>query len=99
MKIDRRSTRVLVGVNAVLLAALVLAWIPRATAQGGAARPRGQYAMLGGKLSGSSTSGVYVVDSVNRELIALRYVRGDGGLEPFGFRDLNADSAAARRTK
>jgi hypothetical protein len=39
------------------------------------------------------------LDSVNRELIALKYDRSKTRLEPFGFRDLSVDSAAARRGK
>jgi hypothetical protein len=45
------------------------------------------------------TSAVYILDSVNRELIALKYDRSKTRLEPFGFRDLSVDSAAARRGK
>ncbi|MCU0688810.1 MAG: hypothetical protein MUE97_03605 [Phycisphaerales bacterium] len=104
----RRSTRVLLGVNAVLLAGLLLTVLPRAVAtmQGGggggggiASRPRGQYVMLAGRVLGSNTSGIYIADAVNRELIALRYGSSDQRLEPFGFRDLNADSAAAGRAR
>jgi hypothetical protein len=104
----RRSTRVLLGVNAALLAGLVLTMLPRAVAsmQGtgtvgaaGGVRPRGQYVMLAGRVLGANTSAIYIADAVNRELIALRYGSSDQRLEPFGFRDLNADSAAAGRAR
>jgi hypothetical protein len=55
--------------------------------------------MLAGRVLGSNTSGIYIADAVNRELIALRYGSSDQRLEPFGFRDLNADSAAAGRAR
>jgi hypothetical protein len=98
MKI-RRSTRVLLCVNLVLVGALLVLVLPRAGAQGQVSRPRGQYVMLGGKVQGMGTSAVYILDSVNRELIALKYDRSKTRLEPFGFRDLSVDSAAARRGK
>jgi len=83
----------LVALNVVLAGAVVAALVtPRAVAQG-PNRARGSYLMVSGRASGVSGNVVYIVDSVNQELVALRYQRAAGRLEPMGYRSLSADSA------
>jgi hypothetical protein len=84
----------LIAVNAVLAAAVLTGLLsPHAQAQPGGARARGSYLMVSGRASGVSGNVVYLVDSVNQELVALRYQRAAGKLEPMGFRSLAADSS------
>lgn len=95
----RALQRGLIGLNVALLA--LLAWgalTPRAGAQG-QARLRGQYVMVGGKLSGSASSAIYIIDGVNRELAALRWDRSGQRLEAIGWRSLDADSAEGARNR
>jgi hypothetical protein len=98
----RGRLTVLVAVNA-LLACAVLAGLlsPRASAQpgGGINRPRGNYLMVSGHATGVSGNLVYIVDTVNQELLALRYQRAAGRLDPLGYRSLAADSAEGARNR
>lgn len=89
----RTSRRPLVVLNMVL--ALVLAAIslaPRAEAQRGGGRGRGDYTMVSGRIQGGSSNAIYVVDAANQEMIALRWSDSTKGLEGIGYRDLRADS-------
>lgn len=97
----RGRLAVLVTVNS-LLACAVLAGLlsPRASAQpGGVNRPRGNYLMVSGHATGVSGNIVYIVDTVNQELLALRYQRAAGRLDPLGYRSLAADSAEGARNR
>lgn len=81
--------------------------VPSALAQGGgggvggggASRARGQYLLLAGRVNGSSTAGVYIIDSVNREIAAVRWDRSAKRLVPLGFRDIGVDSGQGQREK
>lgn len=90
----RRSYGGLLALNAVLLAALgFVAFAPGAAGQSSASRrPRGEYTMVGGLVQGFSESAIYVIDSTNQELIALRWDRSAKSLKGIGFRDLAADA-------
>jgi hypothetical protein len=55
--------------------------------------------MLAGRVSGSSTSGVYIIDSVNREIAAVRWDRSARRLVALGFRDIGVDSGLGQREK
>jgi len=78
---------------------------PEASAQAGSQlggaqpRARGQYMLLAGRVGGTSTSGVYIIDSANREVAAVRWDRNQKRLVPLGFRDLATDSGQAQREK
>ncbi|HYC99917.1 MAG TPA: hypothetical protein VEB22_01715 [Phycisphaerales bacterium] len=90
----------LVAVNALLLAATLGALLtPRADAQVGSPRARGSYLMVSGRASGVSGNVVYIVDSVNQELVALRYQRAAGRLEPIDYRSIAADSAEGAKSR
>ncbi|MCA3004396.1 MAG: hypothetical protein ACK51N_05565 [bacterium] len=87
----------LLALNAALVGAVALAAMTT-TAQAtgtGLNRPRGQYTLVGGRVSGSPANGMYVVDSVNREMVVLRWSNSAGRLEGIAFRDLNADASPA----
>lgn len=76
----------LLGLGAVTLG-------PTADAQ---SRARGDYTMVGGGVKGSNADVVYVVDTVNQELIALTYDTSTKRLKGIGFRNLAADAASVR---
>ena len=87
----------LIAVNAALLG--VLAFIefgPAAAAQPErqVARPRGQYTLVGGQIQTGNSNAVYVIDSVNQEMIVLRWEDGRNILSGIGYRDLQADNTA-----
>ncbi len=80
--------------NAGLVGALgALLWMGEAGAQGAATRAEGRYVLLSGEASGLSTPVVYVLDTANQEVIALRWDERTDRAEILGFRDLRADAA------
>ncbi|MFT3683969.1 MAG: hypothetical protein QM783_03405 [Phycisphaerales bacterium] len=93
----RSRLGVLLAINALLACAAGAGlWASYASAQSGggfANRPHGNYLMVSGRTTGVSGNLVYVVDTVNRELITLRYQRAGGRLETIAYRNLTADSA------
>jgi hypothetical protein len=92
-----RRYRGLIALNALLVGALVIvALAPSAGAQGGVVRPRGEYTMVSGKFQGSVEDAIYIVDSSNQELIALRWDRSKKSMAGLGYRSLAADSASSR---
>ena len=86
----RRGLIVLNTALLILLAAVSLA--PSSHAQRGGGRARGEYTMVAGKVTGSSAHAVYVIDSSNQDLIALRWSETTKSLEPIGYRDLREDA-------
>lgn len=90
---SRRSpARALVALNACLLVALgAVTFAPRATAQNEPPRSRGDYAVVGGEVTGSNTNGIYIVDAANREMIALLWDESRRQLNGIGYRDLTGD--------
>lgn len=91
-----KSQRVLVAVNMALLAALALASMTRGQPAAGnqPQRGRGQYVAVPAKVQGLSTGVMYIADTANEELLALRWDKGTGTFEVVGFRDLVNDVAA-----
>ncbi len=91
-----KSQRVLVAVNMALLAALALASMTRGQAAAGnqPQRGRGQYVAVPAKAQGLSTGVLYIADTANEELLALRWDKGTGTFEVVGFRDLVNDVAS-----
>ena len=86
--------RVLAALN-IGLAALAAAVItePWAAAQAASERAPGSYAIVGGRpVAQGNGNIVYIVDSTNAELIAMRWDEGSRSLRGIGFRDLTADS-------
>jgi hypothetical protein len=96
-----RTHRWLIGVNAALLLTLALVTIVPAQPLSPAAqgRPRGQYVMLPAKQLGNPIGIVYVLDSVNEELMALRWDRASQRLEVVGFRDMINDAGTPGKAR
>jgi hypothetical protein len=92
--------------NLALLAGLVAAvlgpgrvepaWAQGAGAGGGAApgRARGDYLLLTGRAQGLTSDVAYVLDTANRELIALRWDRSRRELSLIGWRSVGDDAGA-----
>ena len=87
--------RALVALNAVLLALLaVVTLAPSVDAQ---ARARGSYTMVAGRAPGAEAAVVYIVDTINQELIAVNYNANTNQIDGVGYRSLAADAAEAFR--
>jgi hypothetical protein len=57
-------------------------------------RAPGEYTMVAGQLASGTSAAVYVVDSVNQEVLTLRWDPSRQTLAVLGYRDLKADAAA-----
>ena len=96
----QNGKRGLIALNAVLLAGVAfLAWGPLAGAQPGqpgevAARGRGEYTMVAGKTMSGGAAAVYVVDSANQEIVALRWDQGKQQMIGLGYTNLQRDGRA-----
>lgn len=87
-----QTIRGLLALNAALV--LVLAAVTFAgSADAQSQRQRGEYTMVGGAVSGSSSAAVYIVDVINQELIALAYDHNDQSMVGVGYRDLRRDAS------
>lgn len=89
----------LIALNAALLGALALITLgpgARAQNQGGGQGRRliGEYTMVGGAAQGVTGNVVYILDSGNMQLIALRWDQTRSSVAGIGFRDLRADREA-----
>jgi len=62
-------------------------------------RQQGQYTMVAGKQQGSAAAVVYVLDSKNKEMVAVRWNAGQSKLDGVGFRNLASDADAPGRTR
>lgn len=96
----RRSLRPLVLANAAMLAVLVgLSLAPsRAPAQGAQPdfRARGEYTMVTGRITAGSQPVVYVVDSANGEVVAMRWDNNRDQFNGVGYRSIQTDARAGR---
>ncbi len=102
-KSTRRPSRGLIALNLALLAGLAAVSLTTSvSAQGfrsgndratsSADRVRGEYAVVAGETLGGVSSVIYVLDSANRELIAIKWDDGAKALEGIGYRDMNVDT-------
>ncbi len=95
--------------NLAAVTAVVLSWPsgagaqqPAQTAPGKApvkvmdARARGDYTMVSGRIGAGGNHVVYVVDSSNQEMIALRWDTTKQVFIGIGYRNLSADGKGAR---
>lgn len=88
----------LIGLNALLLGLLAVVTLsPGAEAQAKRARPKGQYGIVDGKFQGAQESAIYVFDSANQELIALRWDRSRKNLNAIGYRNIEEDAKNAEK--
>lgn len=94
---QRKSSalRGLVVLNLLLLTLLAaVTFGSKADAQ---VRQRGEYTMVGGGANGANAGIVYVVDTVNNQMIALTYDQTNKSLVGVGSRDLGRDAAQVGR--
>ncbi|RMH14231.1 MAG: hypothetical protein D6695_01825 [Planctomycetota bacterium] len=93
-----RSNRSLVALNIALVLVLGAVSLPRiAGAQNERSRSRGEYTMVEGVRGSGSSNAVYILDSVNAEMIVLLWDQGRRTLQGIGFRDLEDDVQAQIR--
>lgn len=80
-----------IAINAGLAAVIGITALAPAQPDGN--RARGQYAMVGGEfLGGGGENAVYILDSTNQDLIAVRWDRTRQSLQGIGYRDLSVDA-------
>lgn len=90
----RTRRRWLIAANLGLAASIALAAlaVPALGLQP-ANRARGQYTMVAGELRGGTSSGIYLTDSINEEILVLRWNESHNQLDGLDFRDLELDAA------
>ncbi len=90
MSSPRRPITALIALNAALLLVLALVVLtpPAAARQDANTRARGTYTMVGGRITGSPESAIYIVDAVNQELIATKWDRSRKALRGLGYQSL-----------
>ncbi len=90
-----RRQRVLLGANLALLAGVVVVhWAASpGRAQDGLDRGRGSYLMIGGEIQGGDSNAVYILDTINEEMIAVRWNHSRSQLDGLGYRDVRRDAA------
>lgn len=92
MKSRGRTMPAIKGLNVVLAGVLLAGIVGFAGAQAvNDRRVGGRYTCVGGKTLGGYTNVIYVLDSANREMVALRWNDGLKQLEGIGYRDLVTD--------
>lgn len=97
MRMLAKGNRRLLALNLALLAALLVSmYIPGAVAQNAntpaGARNRGEYTMISGRTNSGGADAIYVLDSANQELVALRWDGARQSLVGIGYRNLSADA-------
>jgi len=85
----------LLALNAALVA--LLAAVTFGPKVDGQARPRGEYTMVAGGVKGANSSAVFVVDTVNQEMMAITYNQEAKVLEGIAYRSLAEDVASVQR--
>ncbi|MEM1330713.1 MAG: hypothetical protein AAGG07_09150 [Planctomycetota bacterium] len=89
----------LLGLNAALLLVLVglvmshrpVPAMAQSQNQAQPERPRGDYLLLGGEISGGSSNAMWIVDTANQEMLAVRWDQSRRELRGLGYRDLRKD--------
>ena len=95
----RGSIRGLVALNALLLGALAfVTFAPSVTGQP-SGRQRGDYTMVSGGVNGIDSDAIYIVDSVNQEMIAITYDQTTRNIEGIGYVNLAADAKEAAKPR
>ncbi|MFK7960586.1 MAG: hypothetical protein AB8G96_08665 [Phycisphaerales bacterium] len=92
MSIPRRHAA-LIAINAGLLGLLGLITLgPVADAQ---PRPRGRYVGVAGGVNGSEADAIWILDTANREMVALTWQPNQKALIGIGYRNVATDSGTA----
>lgn len=87
----KRRTK-LVALNTVLAGLLAVVGASHLVgAQVGTDRARGEYTMVSGRTSSGGAHVVYVLDSANQEMIALRWDQAKSSMAGIGYRNLSSD--------
>lgn len=84
----------LIALNGALLVVLALvAFVP--VGEAGSAQPAGRapgsYTAVAGELRFGNSSGIWLVDAVNQELVALRWNENRNTFDGIGYRNIAAD--------
>ena len=92
-----RANRALIMLNVGLLSGVVLlAWGPAAGAQNANVPPgnraRGEYTMVSGRTIAGGADAIYILDTSNQELVAVRWDSTKQALTGIGYRNLKADT-------
>jgi hypothetical protein len=82
----------LVVIAVVVGVLLVQRGSPMAEAQAPLNRARGEYTLVSGRLNSGGPQAIYVLDSSNNELIALRWDPSRQTLAGIGYRNLSSDT-------
>jgi hypothetical protein len=92
---NARRPNALVVLNIALLSVLAMIMLASyAEAQPrdpSSPRARGEYTLVGGETSSGNSNAMYILDTANRELVAVRWNESTKTLEGIGYRDLSAD--------
>lgn len=96
-RLDRR----LIALNGGLLLALGIVTLAGTSwAQTGQpGRARGEYTMISGRIQGSTSSVLYIIDASNQEVLAAMWDRNNNKLEPVGMRSLTDDARYLQRPR
>jgi hypothetical protein len=91
-------TRILLAANAIALAALAVVELS-GPAQAQVSRPRSTYTAASGRVNGSETHAVYIVDETTQEVIAVQWDPQSKQLRGLGYRNLSVDAADLARPR
>jgi hypothetical protein len=92
MQTRERSTRILIAANVAALGVLALIELSApAVAQAG--RVRSTYTAASGRVPGTETHAVYVVDETTQEVVAVQWDPQVKQIRGLGFRNLAVDAA------
>jgi hypothetical protein len=91
------ALRGLLALNGALL--LVLAAVTFGATAKAQVRPRGEYTMVAGGANGADSAAVYIVDTVNQELMVVTYNTQTKQLAGIGYRNLAADASSRVRSR
>lgn len=90
---QRRASNIrgLIVLNGALL--LVLAAVTFSPLVNAQVRARGDYTMIGGNAAGTESSVLYLVDTINQDMVIVTYDQNAKQLKGVGYRNLAADAA------
>ncbi|MEY3022737.1 MAG: hypothetical protein RIS86_1935 [Planctomycetota bacterium] len=93
---DRRTIRLLLAANAGAIALFGLVRLASpADAQAG--RPRSTYTAAAGRIPGTETNALYIVDEATQELVVVQWNPNSKQLQGLGYRSLASDAGAILR--
>ncbi|MDX2130683.1 MAG: hypothetical protein SFY69_01365 [Planctomycetota bacterium] len=94
----RRDVRVpLICLNVALVVLLAVLSLPGPAAAQNSSQPvigraRGEYTMVAGRSNAGGSSVIYVLDTTNQEVVALRWDQSRTSLTSLGYRNFAADT-------